>query len=66
MSDFFRLWWSDWSAFLQMGRHGLYVWGSAAVVALALAGEQWALRLRARRLQRQDDVARIAAQGDAP
>jgi len=58
MSDFFRLWWSDWASFLQMGKHGLYVWGSVASVVVALAGEQWALRRRARRVQQ----ALLAAQ----
>lgn len=51
MSDFFHLWWSDWAAFARMGRHGVYVWGSVATVVAALALEQLALRLRARRAQ---------------
>ncbi|MCL2656507.1 MAG: heme exporter protein CcmD [Betaproteobacteria bacterium] len=52
MSEFFNPWWHDWASFFQMGRHGLYVWGSVAAVAAALVGEQLALRSRARRLQR--------------
>jgi heme exporter protein CcmD len=58
MSEFFHPWWSDWAAFLQMGRHGFYVWSSVAATVIALAGEQWALRRRARRVQR----AQLAAQ----
>jgi heme exporter protein D len=52
MSDFLHLWWPDWAAFLAMGRHGPYVWGSVAAMALALAGEQFFLRLRMQRLAR--------------
>ncbi len=55
MSDFFQPWWSDWSSFFQMGRHGLYVWGSVAAMALALAGEQYALWLHGRRVRRMRD-----------
>ena len=58
MSEFFRLWWSDWASFLRMGRYGVYVWGSVAAVVVALVGEQLALRARARRLCR----AQLAAQ----
>lgn len=58
MSDFVRLWWPDWASFVRMGRYGIYVWGSVAAVAVALASEQLALRRRARRLRR----ARLAAQ----
>jgi heme exporter protein CcmD len=61
MSEFFHLWWSDWASFLRMGRYGIYVWGSVAAVTVALAGEQLALRLRARRVDR----ALIAAQGES-
>jgi len=57
MSEFFHLWWSDWASFLRMGRHGVYVWGSVAAVAVALAGEQVALRLRARRVHRGQQIA---------
>ncbi|MDR0479943.1 MAG: heme exporter protein CcmD [Burkholderiaceae bacterium] len=60
MSEFFHLWWPDWVSFLRMGRYGVYVWGSVAAVVVALAGEQLALRVRARRIQR----AQIAAQGE--
>jgi heme exporter protein CcmD len=60
MSEFFHLWWSDWASFLRMGRYGIYVWGSVAAVAVALVGEQLALRLRAQRVRR----ALIAAQGE--
>ena len=60
MSEFFHLWWSDWASFLRMGRYGVYVWGSVAAFAVALTGEQLALRLRARRVRR---AQLIAAQG---
>lgn len=50
---FFNFWWTDWAAFVQMGRHGFYVWGSVACVLLALGAEQWALRQRASRLAKQ-------------
>jgi heme exporter protein D len=53
MSEF--LWWDDWASFLRMGRYGVHVWSSVAAVAVALVGEQWALRRRARR------VAAVAA-----
>jgi len=66
MSGFFNLWWDDWSAFLHMGRHGVYVWGSVAAFAVALIGEQLALRLRAARARRAQVAAQIAAQGHAP
>jgi heme exporter protein CcmD len=58
MSEFFHLWWNDWAAFLHMGRHGVFVWGSVAATVIALAGEQAALRLRAQRVLR----AQMAAQ----
>ena len=51
MLEGLELWWADWSAFWQMGRHGPYVWGSVAATALGLLAEQWALRQRARRLR---------------
>jgi heme exporter protein D len=51
MAEFFNIWWADWPAFVQMGRHGPYVWGSVACLALGLALEQLALRQRARRLK---------------
>jgi len=57
MSEFFHLWWSDWASFLRMGRHGVYVWGSVAVVAVALVGEQLALRRRAQRVRRAQIMA---------
>jgi heme exporter protein D len=47
----FDIWWADWDAFMQMGRHGLYVWSSVACVLLALVAEQMALRQRARKLR---------------
>ncbi len=49
-SWFLNIWWADWAAFMQMGRHGLYVWGSVACVLLALVAEQMALRQRAKKL----------------
>ena len=50
-SGLFDFWWADWAAFMQMGRHGLYVWGSVACVLLALVAEQMALRQRAQKLK---------------
>ncbi len=55
MSEFFKLWWSDWPSFFQMGRHGLYVWSSVATVVLMLVFEQIALRQHARRLRNTKD-----------
>jgi heme exporter protein CcmD len=63
MSDFFHLWWRDWASFLRMGRYAVYVWGSVAAVVVALAGEQLALGLHARRVRR---AQRMAALGEAP
>jgi heme exporter protein D len=40
--------WDSWSDFIAMGGYARYVWGSFAVVALAIAGEQMALALRGR------------------
>ncbi len=44
-------WWPDGASFLQMGRHGAYVWPALAATALALAAEWWTLRRRAQRLR---------------
>jgi heme exporter protein D len=38
--------WDSWSDFIAMGGYARYVWGSFAVVGIALAGEQSALILR--------------------
>ena len=38
--------WNSWSDFIAMGGYARYVWGSFAVVAIAIAGEQAALALR--------------------
>ena len=54
MSGFFHLWWGDWASFLRMGRYSAYVWSSVAVVVIALAGEHWALRRRARSLAQRE------------
>ena len=40
--------WDSWSDLIAMGGYAKYVWGSFAVVAAALAGEQFALALRRR------------------
>jgi len=40
------LYWKSLDDFLAMGGYGLYVWGSFGMVALVLAMELWALRLR--------------------
>ena len=54
-----QVWWSDWAALGQMGRHGVYVWSALGLTALALAAEWLALHHRAQRLteQRRDDAA---------
>ena len=49
-------WWPDWSAFLQMGRHGAYVWSAFGVCAVAVACEAWALRRQARALRAADSA----------
>jgi heme exporter protein CcmD len=41
----FAPWWPDGASFLQMGRHGPYVWGSVALTAAAL-GIEWGLLRR--------------------
>ena len=33
------MYWNSFAEFLAMGRHGLYVWGSFAVMALAMIAE---------------------------
>jgi len=43
--------WGSVSEFLAMGGYGVYVWGSYAVTAAALAGEVWLLRRRHRTLR---------------
>ncbi|OEZ61769.1 heme exporter protein CcmD [Duganella sp. HH105] len=40
--------WDSWNDMIAMGGYAKYVWGSFAVVALVLAGEQAALALRRR------------------
>ncbi|MQA37861.1 heme exporter protein CcmD [Rugamonas aquatica] len=40
--------WDSWSDLVAMGGYAKYVWGSFAVVALVLAGEQATLALRRR------------------
>lgn len=42
--------WSDWSEFVAMGGYGLYVWGSVAMVVVALAIEMTGVRQRRRAL----------------
>ena len=44
-------WFTDFSAFLQMGKHGVYVWPAFGVSALALAWEWWGQARQARRLR---------------
>lgn len=44
--------WSSWQAFIDMGGHGRFVWGSFGVVALGLLIE-WV------QLQRQDAARRL-------
>lgn len=38
--------WPSWSAFWEMGGHGLYVWGSFGVTAAALLAELLLLKAR--------------------
>mgnify|MGYP000090092790 CR=1 FL=1 len=40
------MFWTSMSDFLAMGGHGLYVWGSFGVTAVALAVELWAMGRR--------------------
>ena len=40
--------WDSWSDLIGMGGYALYVWGSFAVAALAIGGEQALLALRRR------------------
>ena len=40
--------WGSWSEFWTMGGYGLYVWGSYAVTAIAIAIELALLRARRR------------------
>lgn len=42
------MYWHSFADFLAMGRHGVYVWGAFAVMALAMTLEPWLL-VRARR-----------------
>ena len=41
--------WASWSDFWAMGGYGLYVWGSYAVVALAMLAEVLGVRQRQRK-----------------
>ena len=45
LTSFLTPWWPDLASFLRMGRHGLYVWPTLAICALALGGE-WLLLVR--------------------
>lgn len=53
--------WSGWSAFWDMGGHGLYVWGSFGVTAATLLAELLLLKARRGALREAAD-----AQGDLP
>jgi heme exporter protein D len=44
--------WDSWSDLIDMGGYALYVWGSFAVVALAVGAEQATLALRRRNARR--------------
>jgi heme exporter protein D len=44
------MYWNSLSDFLAMGNHGLYVWGSFAVMALAMILEPILLRYSRRKL----------------
>jgi len=50
-SSFLTPWWPDVASFLRMGKHGLYVWPTLAICAVALAGEWLLLQQRERRLK---------------
>jgi heme exporter protein D len=50
MLDAFTTWWPNVAAFLQMGKHGFYVWASFGACAAALCLEWWLLRRQTRRL----------------
>ncbi len=45
--------WGSWSAFWAMGGYGLYVWGSFAMTALAIAVEVVQLRQAGRQTLQQ-------------
>lgn len=45
--------WGGWQAFLHMGGHGPYVWGSFGVVALGLVLEHLALQAAHRRARKE-------------
>lgn len=47
--------WRSLDDFLAMGGYGTYVWGAFGMVALALAAELWALRLRRKALASESD-----------
>ncbi len=49
MPDWLHPWFPDLASFLQMGRHGVYVWSALGLCAAAVALEWWGLRRRARR-----------------
>lgn len=49
--------WSSWQAFIDMGGHGRFVWGSFGVVALGLLVE-W-VRLQRQDAQRRTDLRQL-------
>jgi len=51
-----RMNWGSAAEFFAMGGHGLYVWGSFGVTALAIAGELIALARRKRAAERKDSL----------
>ncbi|HEX7640915.1 MAG TPA: heme exporter protein CcmD [Burkholderiaceae bacterium] len=56
--------WNSWSEFFAMGGYGLYVWGSAGVVAVCMFGEMAGLRMRRKAAIEQLRVAqRVAGSG---
>jgi heme exporter protein D len=57
--------WSSWSEFADMGGYALYVWGSYAMAAVALAWEALMLVQRHRRAV-QDLREQAQLQGPAP
>ncbi|MDO5692302.1 MAG: heme exporter protein CcmD [Pseudomonadota bacterium] len=63
--SFLTPWWNDLGAFVQMGKHGAYVWPAFGVCALALALEWAGLRRQARRLRGQAPAVPPLAAGEA-
>jgi heme exporter protein D len=57
--------WNSWSDFFAMGGYALYVWGSVVVVAVFIAGEIVAVRLRRKNILFELIMAKIIREQDA-